>query len=83
MISFFYRLENNQEIKIKSNEIKKGDIIRLLVMSEHGMIYSNKTYTILTDPYTGEIKTPFYKRVSGWFVKGRESGNSEVWEIKL
>lgn len=82
MTTEYYRIENNQEIKIERDEIKKGQLIKI-TRTVNGEIVNEQRIVTLTDPYEHKTVNPFATFNRGWVVQAKIPPSSKVWTVKL
>lgn len=82
MTTEYYLIENNQEIKIECEEIKKGQTIRQILKVD-GEVKVNSRFITLTNPY--EHKTMIYgiEHTTGLRVEARIPPSYKVFTIPL
>jgi len=83
MIKEIFLIENNQEIKINREDIKKGQLLRIIVHNGKGVLFSAARIITLSDAYKDETVTPFGTITRGWTVEARTPPSSEVVTVRL
>lgn len=83
MIQEIYLIENNQEIKIKPEEVKKGQLIKIIVHNGKGVLFNAARIVTLSDAYKDQTVTPFGTMTRGWIVEARIPPSSELRTVRL
>lgn len=83
MIREDFLIENNQEIKIKPEDIKAGQVIRVTLHNGRGVYFQDVRFLTLTDAYREKVELPFHSIIKGWKVEAKIPPSSEVWHIPL
>lgn len=83
LIKEYYLIENNQEVKINRDDIKKGQLIRIVAHNGKGVCFSNEKIITLTNSYRDKTITPFGTITKGWVVQSKIPPNSQIWTINL
>ena len=78
-----FLIENNQEIKIKPEEIKKGQLIKIITHNGRGVVFSAARVVTLSDSYKDQTVTPFGTMTRGLVVEVRIPPSSEVVTVRL
>lgn len=74
----YYLIENNQEIKIEREEIKKSQLIKIVTKNNKGEIVNNQRIVTLSDPYIDRTITPFGTITRGLVVSAKIPPSSHV-----
>lgn len=79
----FFLIENNQEIKINREDIKKGQLIKIIVHNGKGVLFSAARIITLSNAYKDDTVTPFGTMTRGWTVEARIPPSSEIVTVRL